>query len=495
MHGIIFFYIQKFADEATSGKTTWLKLRETVTASDSRYLPNEVYPDGDAVELLQKIADTCGEPLPELIERFGEFLAPHLIKVASQNIDPTWRTLDLIENTEDIIHTMVRAAKPGAQPPVLETVRHSPNELHLIYSSGRQLCLLAKGIIRGVACHYDETIVIDETSCMHRGDPFCCLVIQDGSNDTHSANSPLSETLTFDPKSGDSLRPLTTNWHSPPSGTSTTPPTIDTFAIKGLIGRGGMGHVYRGFDTKLDRDIAIKVMHPSRAKDDVSKKRFLRESKTAASINHPSIVTIYQIGEHDGLPYIAMQFIDGPNLSEFRTQQGGLIPIPEAVRIGREISEGLAAAHEKDLVHRDIKPDNILLEGPDQHVRIIDFGLAHETGDTEGRLTVDNAVIGTPAYMSPERIGTDEVNAKSDLFGLGVILYEMISGKLPFDGKSMVSILAAISRGKPTAIDTLVPDIPQDLADLIMQLLSSERAKRPANANEVVRRLRAIEKQ
>ena len=97
--------------------------------------------------------------------------------------------------------------------------------------------------------------------------------------------------------------------------------------------------------------------------------------------------------------------------------------------------------------------------------------------------------------MSPERIGTDEVNAKSDLFGLGVILYEMISGKLPFDGKSMVSILAAISRGKPTAIDTLVPDIPQDLADLIMQLLSSEQAKRPANANEVVRRLRAIEKQ
>ena len=90
MHGIIFFYIQKFADEATSGKTTWLQLRETVTASDSRYLPNEVYPDKDAVELLQKIADTCGETLPELIERFGEFLAPHLIKVASQNIDPTW---------------------------------------------------------------------------------------------------------------------------------------------------------------------------------------------------------------------------------------------------------------------------------------------------------------------------------------------------------------------------------------------------------------------
>jgi predicted hydrocarbon binding protein len=495
VHGLIFFYIQKFADEATSGKTTWLKLRDTVTASDNRYLPNEVYPDEDAIELLQKIADTCGEPLPELIERFGEFLAPHLIKVASQNIDPTWRTLDLIENTEDIIHTMVRTAKPGAEPPVLETVRHSPNELHLVYSSSRQLCLLAKGITQGLANHYGETILIEETSCMHKGDPFCCLVIQDGSNDTHSANSPLSETLTFDPQSGDSLRPLRANWHSTPSGTSTTPSTVDNFAIKGLIGRGGMGHVYKGFDTKLDRNIAIKVLHPSRAQDEVSKKRFLRESKTAASINHPSIVTIYQIGEHDRLPYIAMQLINGPNLSEYRAQQGGLIPIPEAVRIGREISEGLAAAHEKDLVHRDIKPDNILLEEPNQHVRIIDFGLAHEAGDQEGRLTIDNAVIGTPAYMSPERIGTDEVNAKSDLFGLGVILYEMISGKLPFDGKSMVSILAAISRGKPTAIDMLVPDMPQDLADLIMQLLSSERDKRPADANEVAERLESIEKQ
>ena len=495
MHGLIFFYIQKFADEATSGKTTWLKLRDTVTASDNRYLPNEVYPDEDAIELLQKIADTCGEPLPELIERFGEFLAPLLIKVASQNIDPTWRTLDLIENTEDIIHTMVRTAKPGAEPPVLETVRHSPNELHLVYSSSRQLCLLAKGITQGLANHYGETILIEETSCMHKGDPFCCLVIQDGSNDTHSANSPLSETLTFDPQSGDSLRPLRANWHSTPSGTSTTPSTVDNFAIKGLIGRGGMGHVYKGFDTKLDRNIAIKVLHPSRAQDEVSKKRFLRESKTAASINHPSIVTIYQIGEHDRLPYIAMQLINGPNLSEYRAQQGGLIPIPEAVRIGREISEGLAAAHEKDLVHRDIKPDNILLEEPNQHVRIIDFGLAHEAGDQEGRLTIDNAVIGTPAYMSPERIGTDEVNAKSDLFGLGVILYEMISGKLPFDGKSMVSILAAISRGKPTAIDMLVPDMPQDLADLIMQLLSSERDKRPADANEVAERLESIEKQ
>jgi predicted hydrocarbon binding protein len=495
VHGIIFFYIQKFADEATSGKTTWLKLRETVTATNSRYLPNEAYPDTDAIQLLQKIADTCGEPLPNLIERFGEFLAPHLIKVAGQLIDPSWQTLDLIENTESIIHTMVRSANPGAEPPVLETVRHSPNELHLVYSSGRQLCLLAKGVTRGLARHYNETVMIEETSCMHKGDPFCCFVIQDESNETHSTKSPLSETIAFDPHNGSSLSPQITNWHSNPSDPLGTPETIDSFSVKSVIGSGGMGRVYRGYDSSLDRDIAIKVMHPSRAKDDVSRKRFLRESKTTASINHPSIVTIYQIGEHDNLPYIAMQYIDGPNLSEYRTQFGGAIPVPEVVRIGREISEGLAAAHQKNLVHRDIKPDNILLEGPQHHVQIIDFGLAHETGNEESRLTVNNSVIGTPAYMSPERIGTDEVDAKSDLFGLGVILYEMISGKLPFDGKSMVSILAAISRGKPTAIDTVVPGIPKDLAILVMQLLSNDRAERPVDAHSVVEQLRVIEKQ
>ncbi|MBT6459876.1 MAG: hypothetical protein HOK57_08635, partial [Planctomycetaceae bacterium] len=281
MHGIIFFYIQKFADEATSGKTTWLKLRETVTATDNRYLPNEVYPDADAIGLLQKIADTCGEPLPLLIERFGEFLAPHLVKVAGQHVDPSWQTLDLIENTESIIHTMIRAANPGAEPPVLQTVRHSPNELHLVYSSGRQLCLLAKGVTQGLARHYNETIMIEETSCMHKGDPFCCFVIQDESNETHSTKSPLSETIAFDPRSGDSLSPQKMNWHSNLSDPSGTPETIDNFLVKGVIGSGGMGRVYRGYDTRLDRDIAIKVMHPSRAKDDVSRKRFLRESKTA----------------------------------------------------------------------------------------------------------------------------------------------------------------------------------------------------------------------
>lgn len=498
MHGIIFFYIQKFADVATAGKTTWLQLRETFTTSATRYLPDKTYPDGEAVGLLQSLADRTGEPLPTLAERFGEFLGPHLVKVAGRHIDPSWRTLDLIEQTESIIHTMVRATNPGAEPPVLEAVRHSPNELHLVYGSSRQLCVLARGIMKGVAKHYGEAISIEETSCMLKGGPFCSFVIQDDSHETHSARSPLSETIIFDQHSGEHLPAEAGGWQSAHPFTErpsdSLPEAIGGFTVKGLIGHGGMGRVYRGHDSRLDRDVAIKLMHPSRAADEVSRQRFLRESKATATINHPHVVTIYQVGEHEGLPYMVMQLVDGPNLSDFRTAAGGKLATADAVRIGRELAEGLAAAHDHGLVHRDIKPDNILLEGATRRVRIIDFGLAQELDAADARLTVEGAVVGTPAYMSPERIGVEKVDAKSDLFGLGVILYELLSGRLPFEGRSMVSILAAIARGTPPALGELVVDAPRELTDLVMQLLAHDKADRPADVASVVRQLAAIEK-
>ena len=498
MHGIIFFYIQKFADVAAAGTTTWLKLRETVATSASRYLPNETYPDDEAVGLLQSLADRVGEPLPALVERFGEFLAPHLVKVAGRHINPAWRTLDLIENTESIIHTMIRATNPGAAPPVLEAVRHSPNELHLVYGSSRQLCVLARGIMKGVAKHYGESITIDETSCMLNGGPFCSFVVQDDSHETHSARSPLSETLILTPGSGEGKSSDGVGWQSAHSyndrPTGEIPKVIGDFTIEKLIGHGGMGRVYLGQDDQLGRRVAIKLMSPSRAAEAVSRQRFLRESKAAAAINHPHIVTIYQVGEYEGLPYIVMQHVDGPNLADYRLAAGGTVATAEAIRIGRELAEGLRAAHERGLVHRDIKPDNVLLEGPSRQVRIIDFGLARELDGTDTRLTVDGAVVGTPAYMSPERIGVEEVDAKSDLFGLGVILYELLSGRLPFEGKSMVSILAAIARGTPPPLADLVPTAPQPLASLVMQMLAHDKTDRPATAAEVSRQLAAIEK-
>ena len=489
MHGLIFFYIQKFAEAVSHGTTTWAMLRSTLKNSEAKYLPSGVYPDADAVQLIESIAQSAGKPLPDVLERFGEFLAPNLVKVAGAYVEPSWTTLDLLEHTESIIHAMVRRTNPGAAPPVLETVRTAENELQLVYSSRRHLCRLAVGLIRGMARHYGEEISLEEPSCMLRGDPFCSFVIQTKKHDTHAERSPLSETVVFESLgAGLSMagqpHPEEAGRPDPLADADTLPASIGGYTVLKLIGRGGMGRVYLARDERLNRDVAIKVMHPVKARDPGARQRFLRESRSAAAVEHPHVMTIYQVGEERGLPFIVMQRLEGMTLGEYRDSAGRL-PLPEALRIGRETAEGLAAAHRRGLIHRDIKPDNIFLEAPDRSVRIIDFGLARDASEDAGKLTLDGAVVGTPAYMSPERIGEKELDAKSDLFGLGVILYELLAGRLPFDGKSMISVLAAVARGNPTELRAVAPDVPQPVSDLVMRLLARDKADRPADAHAV----------
>lgn len=495
VHGIIFFYIQKFAEEAFASTTSWGRLRSTVTTSSEKYLPSGVYPDADAVHLLESISQSAGKSLPRILEQFGEFLAPHLVKVAGKYISPSWKTLDLIENTESIIHAMVRSQNPGAAPPVLETVRPATDELHLIYSSRRQLCPLAMGLIRGLSRHYGETVSIEETSCMHRNDPFCVFVLQVQHDETQAAQSPLSETLVF-PSTvvrGSNTGDIMMSAAGVGQGSHAEPRSIGGYQVLKLIGHGGMGRVYMARDERLGRDVAIKVLHPSKAQDMAARRRFIREGRAAAAVEHPHVMAIHQVGEENGLPFIVMQQLSGCTLAEYRDDQGPL-PLAEVLRIGRETADGLSAAHRRGLVHRDIKPDNIFLDGPSRVVKIIDFGLARDATEEAVKLTQDGAVVGTPAYMSPERIGEQEIDAKSDLFGLGVILYELLSARLPFDGKSMVAVLAAISRGMPTPLRDVAPTVPLPLADLVMRLLAHDKANRPADAAAVAAEITAIEK-
>ena len=202
MHGLIFFFLQKFLlgtttpDGSPSGGTVG---RRTTAASPTatRYLPSGVYPDDGAVAMLQSVADTTGEPLGDVVERFGEFLAPHLFKVAGTTVDPTWKVLDLVEQTDRIIHSMIRIKNPGAKPPALETVRVDPQELHLVYASSRRLCRLARGLIRGMARHLGELVEIEETSCMLHGDPFCTFVIRTHRDDTGEHGVHEAETLSL----------------------------------------------------------------------------------------------------------------------------------------------------------------------------------------------------------------------------------------------------------------------------------------------------------
>lgn len=499
MHGLIFFYLQKFADEASTGNTSWGALRSSVATSTSKYLPSGVYPDADAVHLLQSIAQSAGRPLPKILEQFGEFLAPHLVKVAGTHIDPSWRTLDLIEHTERIIHAMIRSANPGAAPPVLETVRQSPNELLLVYTSARRLCPLALGLMRGMAKHYGEEVSIEEPSCMLRGDPFCSFVVQSQGHETYAARSPVSDTIQF-LKPDDSIAqtlagpPLPSE--SDPRLTApdeSMPATIGGYTILKVIGQGGMGRVYLARDGRLDRDVAIKVLHATRAGERAARMRFLREGRAAAAVEHPHVMTIYQVGEENDLPFIVMQRLDGHTLSEYR-ERAGRVPVAEVLRIGRESAEGLAAAHRLGLVHRDIKPDNIFLVGSKRQVKIIDFGLARDAAEDGAKLTVDGAVVGTPAYMSPERIAEQEIDARGDIFGLGVILYELLSNRLPFEGKSMVSVLAAISRGMPTRLQDVAPDVPEAVCNLVMRMIAHDKNNRPQTAADVADELAALDR-
>ena len=506
VHGIIFFFLQKFADVAATGSTSWKGVRASTATSAAKFLPSGVYPDADAVAILTTIAETTGRPLPSILEEFGQFLAPHLVKVASPVVDPAWRTLDLIEHTEAIIHTMVRSTTPGAAPPVLETVRQSPDELHLVYSSARRLCPLAVGLMRGIAAHYGETIRIEEPSCLLRGDPFCSFVVEHVVTDTHAPRSPLTETLVFSP-SMDQAKDLPTAGAGPTAAfvndanRDVLPTTIGDYKVLATIGRGAMGQVYLAEDDRLDRRVAIKVMHPARASDPASRQRFLRESRATAAIEHPHVVTIHQVGEHrqsgeqSGLPYIVMQCLHGETLGTYRAKVGR-VPLPEALRIGREIADGLAAAHRRGLVHRDIKPENIILEGPTREVKIIDFGLVCDLGDDPSKapVTVEGAVLGTPAYMAPERISDRPVDARADLFGLGVMLYELLADRLPFTGTSMMAMLASIAHGSPTPLRSAAPDVPDDVSKLVMQMIAHDPADRPATAQAVADTIAAIEK-
>ncbi len=494
MHGLIFFFLQKFiATPPSGGAPLTANGRVGPTSrppTSERYLPSGVYPDEAAVAMLGAIADASGESLPDVVERFGEFLAPHLLKVAGTAVDPAWTLLDLIEQTEGIIHSLVRAKNPGAKPPVLETIRHDPHELHLIYTSARRLCRLAQGLIRGMARHYGEAVEIEETSCILRGDPFCTFVVRTSAEDTGEHGVHEAETVMLERASigqGDSDNVVIRVAAEEPLA----PRTIGGHRVVRLLGSGGMGRVWLAHDDRLDRDVAIKVMLPSKALDPASRERFLRESRAVARIDHPHVVTIHHVGEEDGLPYLVMPFLEGRSLADHLRHEGRL-PIAEALRIAQEIAAGLGAAHAHNLVHRDIKTDNVILVGPARRVRIIDFGLVREASAPSHSLTLDGLVVGTPSYMAPERATDGEVDGRADLFGLGVILYEMLSGRLPYEGRSFVAVLAAIARGTSIPLLDVAPEVPAIVADLVMRLIAHDPADRPADADAVATSLEAL---
>jgi len=258
-----------------------------------------------------------------------------------------------------------------------------------------------------------------------------------------------------------------------------------------------MGVVYRAEDPRLKREVALKVMLPQFAADSQAKARFVREARAQAKVEHDHVAAIFTVADHDGLPYLVMPLLKG------RTLQAALKanprpPLNEVIRIGREVAEGLAAAHEKGLVHRDIKPANIWLEGKKLRVKVLDFGLARiaepdATTPDAAPLTRKGVLVGTPSYMSPEQGRGLPLDGRSDLWSLGVMLYQMTTGELPFVGDTSLAILTSLSIDNPVPPVDANPAVPLQLSDFVLRLLSKDPAERPPTAEVAGEELRAIE--
>jgi len=259
------------------------------------------------------------------------------------------------------------------------------------------------------------------------------------------------------------------------------------YEVDSEIGRGGMGIVYCAMDKRLKRNVAIKLLPPELAFRADIRSRFLREAETAAQLSHPNIVPIYNVEERENLVYFIMAFIAGDNLATRLQEVGAMDPV-DVRRILREVADALAYAHKRNVVHRDIKPDNILLDADSGRAMVTDFGIARALTDKgDSRLTATGMAIGTPAYMSPEQsAGESDIDGRSDLYSLGVVGYQMACGDLPFNAPNTPSMLVKHLSERPIPVDQRRLDLPPDLARVIMILLEKDPANRFPDATSVV---------
>ncbi len=286
--------------------------------------------------------------------------------------------------------------------------------------------------------------------------------------------------------------PLSVEFLAPPSGPGEIG-WLGGYRVLKVLGAGGMGVVFHAEDPQLKRAVALKAMLPHLAISPSARQRFLREAQATAAIEHDHIVPIYCVGEDRGVPFLAMPLLKGEAL-DVRLQREGQLPLAEVLRIGREVAEGLAAAHERGLIHRDVKPGNLWLEGERGRVKVLDFGLARAAGGNS-HLTQQGAIVGTPAYMAPEQVNGRALDARCDLFALGAVLYRMATGEPAFQGTDPISTMMAVATEQPRAPRELNPSLPPALNTLILRLLAKDMADRPSSAGEVARVLLALEQE
>lgn len=266
--------------------------------------------------------------------------------------------------------------------------------------------------------------------------------------------------------------------------------TIGNYKIIERLGRGGMATVYKAHEKSLNRMVALKLLSPQLAENTEFIKRFEREAQAAASLNHPNIVQVYAISQEEGTHYFAMELIKGKSLSQIIHEEGPL-PLERAVPIIKQVAEALKAAHRIGLVHRDIKPSNIMIN-QDGMVKVTDFGIAY-VSSAETKLTQEGSIIGTPEYLSPEQCESKPVDGRSDIYSLGVTLYECLSGKTPYTADTPVSMLMKIMKGSFTPLNQVNPDVPNQAQQVVEKMMHNNIDQRYQNIEELMNALTSLQ--
>ncbi|MDN4502268.1 protein kinase [Alteromonadaceae bacterium BrNp21-10] len=260
--------------------------------------------------------------------------------------------------------------------------------------------------------------------------------------------------------------------------------TIGRYEIKEMIGEGAMAHVYRAYDPEINRSVALKVLKTDHCVDEEYLSRFLREAKAAGALSHSNIVTVFDVGKVDNAPYIMMELLEGKDLGDTLKEKKKM-SVPETLIIGLQLAKSLDYAHRAGIVHRDVKPDNIIVLPDGESIKVADFGIARMNENEEAQKTQVGSVLGTPRYMSPEQALGEEADGRSDLFSVGAILYEMLTGNKAFDANNIGTLMTQITQKQPEPIQKLCPTIPAGLRQIISKLLQKKPSKRFQTGGEL----------
>jgi serine/threonine-protein kinase len=264
------------------------------------------------------------------------------------------------------------------------------------------------------------------------------------------------------------------------------------YEVKEILGAGGMGVVYRAFDRELGEPVAIKTLRPdSVAGDPVALERFKKEIRLARKIAHRNVVRTYDLGEVNGVYYLTMEYVEGTSLKQL-IQSRGRLPIPVSLTVGKQLCRALEVAHEQGVIHRHIKPQNIVVE-PNGFLKVMDFGIARLANPPKGKgLTEAGMAIGTPDYMSPEQLSGEELDPRSDLYSAGVVLFESVTGRVPFEADTPWTLIAKHLEEGPPDPRTQNPDVPEGLGQVVMKAMAKDREERFKTAGEMYEALAAI---